>query len=117
MRRLFSGSPWITTGPFSPPLKNPAFVERLRPAACILEPWHAKQFVDRTGRILVSKNSKPSAFDCARRPSDGNRSTRKRLKDLPINCGLGIDQITFYDLGFKDVQKRRDIACVVVKMH
>src|SRR5438477_428776 len=105
MRRLFSGSPWITTGPFSPPLKKPAFVERSRPAVCILEPWHAKQCSDSTGRILVSKNSLLSAVDCARRLCDESRSTRKRPRNLPTNCGSGIDQITFYDLGFKNLQK------------
>src|SRR6476646_3062536 len=117
MRRLFSGSPFITTGPFSPPLKKPAFVERSSPAVCILGSWHAKQCSDSTGRILVSKKSVPSTADCARRLSDGSRSTRKRPKNLPTNRGLGIDQITFYDLGSKDLQKLRDIACVVVKMH
>src|SRR5258706_13134322 len=64
MRRLFSGSPFNTTGPLSPPLKKSAGVERFSLAICISPPWQAKHLLDNSGRILLSKNSFCSALAC-----------------------------------------------------
>ncbi len=80
--RLLSGSPATIAGPRSPPCKSDSRESTLRPLSVFLPPWHGKQSVARTGRILVSKNvsddssarAEPARTRMARREYADSRS-------------------------------------------
>ena len=57
MSRLWSGSPWTTTGVPAAPRRKPCAVISFRPAICTFSPWHSAHRSRKMGRIRRSKSS------------------------------------------------------------
>src|SRR5262245_50716010 len=79
MRRLFSGSPGTTTGPFLLPLRRAARLSRRTSPSWRLGPWHLKQFSARTGRTFFSKNSSACGSDLSGAAGAGPAASKTAL--------------------------------------